>query len=212
MQLQMTSIKLRVSALANQLSTESMRCVCTENKSEEAWRRLRKSGGMLDALRLCGKLRRLREENEELCERLVFMEGEAEDRRDRNNVEWERHGEEVEGLRGNVSALTLKWMMTDEELESLRAADACHNIAAVKEKGRGCGFNAMPTTPLADERECIKAQEDESELTNGRPLRGRVAYLGTITVWRYGCRTSNVLWRCGRFGDNVQSTVTRKNP
>ena len=54
---------------------------------------------MLDALRSCGELRRLREENEELCERLVFMEGEAEDRRDRNNVEWEQHGEEVEGLR-----------------------------------------------------------------------------------------------------------------
>ena len=124
---------------------------------------------MLDALRSCGELRRLREENEELCERLAFMEGEAEDRRDRNNVERERHGEEVEGLRGDVSALTVKWMRMDEELGSLQAADACHNIAAVEEKGQGCGFDATPTTPLADERECIKALKDESELTNGRP-------------------------------------------
>jgi phage shock protein A len=164
MQPQLSILESRVSALANQLSTESMRRVCAENKAEEAETRLRVSEGTMDALRSCGELRRLREENEELCERLAFLEDEAEDRRDGNNAERERHGEEVEGLRGDVHALTAKWMRTEEELESLRRADACNIIAAVEENGRGCGFDATPT-PSADEKECIEALEDESSRT-----------------------------------------------
>ena len=76
-----------------------MRRVCAENKSEEAETRLRESlgGGTLDALRSCGELRGLREENEAR----VYGRAEAEDRRDGNNARnGSGTGREVEGLRG----------------------------------------------------------------------------------------------------------------
>jgi hypothetical protein len=54
-------------------------------------------GGALDALRSCGELRGLREENEAR----VYGRAEAEDRRDGNNARnGSGTGREVEGLRG----------------------------------------------------------------------------------------------------------------
>ena len=78
-----------------------MRRVCAENKSEEAEQRrdcaIRRGGGTLDALRSCGELRGLREENEAR----VYGRAEAEDRRDGNNARnGSGTGREVEGLRG----------------------------------------------------------------------------------------------------------------
>ena len=72
------------------------------------------------AVRL-SKVRTLREENEDLCERLAFVEGEAEDYRNELNAERDRHREEVEELGGDVHALATKLRMREEELESLRA-------------------------------------------------------------------------------------------
>jgi chromosome segregation ATPase len=182
---QLNSLEARVSALASQLSSESHRRVAAEMKSEEAENRLRESEGALAAVR-SSEVRKLREENEELCERLAFVEGEAEDYRNELNAERDRHREEVEELGGDVNALATKLRQREEELESLRA-DASSYIGniLVQEVGRGgdCDdddiFDAT-LTPTAsvealrgaepsgatrdDREEYIKTLEDELEL------------------------------------------------
>ncbi|KAL3803316.1 hypothetical protein ACHAW5_006080 [Stephanodiscus triporus] len=180
---QMNSLEARVSSLAAQLSSESQRRVSAEMKSEEAENRLRESEGALAAVR-SSEVRKLREENEDLCERLAFVEGEADDYRNELNTERERHREEVEELRGDVNVLTTKLRQREEELESLKVDLSYIGNISVEEKGRGGGdddddeiFDATPT-PAAealpgaelsgatrDEREeYIKTLEDELEL------------------------------------------------
>ena len=56
---------------------------------------------------------------------------------------WVKNKELTDGMVGSM-------MRTMEELESLlRSADVCNNIAVVEEKGQGCVFDAMTTTPSA---------------------------------------------------------------
>jgi kinesin family protein C2/C3 len=180
---QMNSLEARVSSLTAQLSSESQRRVSAEMKSEEAENRLRESEGALAAVR-SSEVRKLREENEDLCERLAFVEGEADDYRNELNTERERHREEVEELRGDVNVLTTKLRQREEELESLKVDLSYIGNISVEEEGRGGGdddddeiFDATPT-PAAealpgaelsgatrDEREeYIKTLEDELEL------------------------------------------------
>lgn len=179
----MNSLEARVSSLTAQLSSESQRRVSAEMKSEEAENRLRESEGALAAVR-SSEVRKLREENEDLCERLAFVEGEADDYRNELNTERERHREEVEELRGDVNVLTTKLRQREEELESLKVDLSYIGNISVEEEGRGGGdddddeiFDATPT-PAAealpgaelsgatrDEREeYIKTLEDELEL------------------------------------------------
>ncbi len=185
----MNSLEARVSALSSQLSSESARRVSAETKSEEAECRLRESEGALAAVR-SSEVRKLREENEYLCERLAFMGGEAEDYRNELNAERDRHREEVEELGGDVHALSTKLRRREEELESLRADAGSYigNISVGEVGGRGGGddddvdddiFDAMltpsasvealrgaePSSATRDEREeYIKTLEEELEL------------------------------------------------
>ena len=59
-----------------QLSSETERRITAEMKSEEAENKLRESEGTLAAVR-SSEVHKLKEENEELCERLAFVEVEA---------------------------------------------------------------------------------------------------------------------------------------
>jgi chromosome segregation ATPase len=144
---QLNSLEARVSALSSQLSSESTRRVAAETKSEEAESRLRESEGALAAVR-SSEVRTLREENEDLCERLAFVEGEAEDYRNELNAERDRHREEVEELGGDVHALATKLRMREEELESLRADPGSYigNISVEEVVGRGGGGAATTST------------------------------------------------------------------
>ncbi len=94
------------------------------------------------------EVRTLREENEDLCERLAFVEGEAEDYRNELNAERDRHREEVEELGGDVHALATKLRMREEELESLRADPGSYigNISVEEVVGRGGGGAATTST------------------------------------------------------------------
>ena len=184
---QMNSLETRVSALSSQLSSESTRRVSAETKSEEAECRLRESEGALAAVR-SSEVRKLREENEDLCERLAFVEGEAEDYRNELNAERDRHREEVEELGGDVHALATKLRQREEELDSLRADAGSYigNISVGEVGGRGGGDDdvdyvfdatltpsasvealrgAEPSSATRDEREeYIKTLEEELEL------------------------------------------------
>ena len=184
---QMNSLETRVSALSSQLSSESTRRVLAETRSEEAECRLRESEGALAAVR-SSEVRKLREENEDLCERLAFVEGEAEDYRNELNAERDRHREEVEELGGDVHALATKLRQREEELDSLRADAGSYigNISVGEVGGRGGGDDdvdyvfdatltpsasvealrgAEPSSATRDEREeYIKTLEEELEL------------------------------------------------
>ena len=185
---QMNSLETRVSALSSQLSSESTRRVSAETKSDEAECRLRESEGALAAVR-SSEVRKLREENEDLCERLAFVEGEAEDYRNELNAERDRHREEVEELGGDVHALATKLRQREEELDSLRADAGSYigNISVGEVGGRGGGDDddvddifdatltpsasvealrgAEPSSATRDEREeYIKTLEEELEL------------------------------------------------
>ena len=184
---QLNSLESRVSALSSQLSSESTRRVAAETKSEEAECRLRESEGALAAVR-SSEVRKLREENEDLCERLAFVAGEAEDYRSELNAERDRHREEVEELGGDVHVLATKLRQREEELESLRADAGSYigNISVGEVVGRGGGGDdvddifdatltpsasvealrgAEPSGATRDEREeYIKTLEEELEL------------------------------------------------
>jgi len=120
-----------VSSLTMQLSSESQRRVTAEMKCEEAENRLRESEGALAAVR-SSEMRKLKEENEDLCERLAFVEGEADDYRNELNTERERHREEIEELRGDVNVLTTKLSQREEELELLKV-----DMSNVEEEKKG---------------------------------------------------------------------------
>jgi predicted nuclease with TOPRIM domain len=125
-------------------------------------------------------MRKLKEENEDLCERLAFVEGEADDYRNELNTERERHREEIEELRGDVNVLTTKLSQREEELELLKVDmsnveeekkggeegddDAYAHIGDVRGGGDDEIFDSTPA-PSSDERdEYIKTLEEELEL------------------------------------------------
>lgn len=172
---QLNSLEVKVSTLTMQLSSESQRRVTTEMKCEEAENRLRESEGALAAVR-SSEMRKLKEENEDLCERLAFVEGEADDYRN----ELERHREEIEVLRGDVNVLSTKLSQREEELELLKVDmsnveeekkggeegddKASAHIGNVRGKGDDEIFDATPA-PLSNERdEYIRTLEEELEL------------------------------------------------
>ena len=88
-------------------------------KSEEAENKLRESEGTLAAVR-SSEVKKLKEENEELYERLAFVEGEAEDYRNELNTEREQHREAMEEVQGDVNMLKSKLKAREEELELMK--------------------------------------------------------------------------------------------
>eukprot|EP00578_Thalassiosira_sp_NH16_P003896 CAMPEP_0181131840 /NCGR_PEP_ID=MMETSP1071-20121207/30672_1 /TAXON_ID=35127 /ORGANISM="Thalassiosira sp., Strain NH16" /LENGTH=440 /DNA_ID=CAMNT_0023218125 /DNA_START=55 /DNA_END=1378 /DNA_ORIENTATION=+ len=114
---QLTSLETKSSALTVRLTSETERRIASETKTEEAENRLRQTEGALAAMRSKSnaEVGKLQGENEELCERLAFLEGEAQECRDELNKERERHREEVEVLRGDVSLLETRLKERDAE-------------------------------------------------------------------------------------------------
>mmetsp|Transcript_6886 Transcript_6886/g.14939 ORF Transcript_6886/g.14939 Transcript_6886/m.14939 type:complete len:1458 (+) Transcript_6886:192-4565(+) len=117
---QLNSLETKLSTLTTHLSSETQRRISAEMKSEEAENKLRESEGTLAAVR-SSEVRKLKEENEELCERLAFVEVEAEDYRNELNTDRERHREEVGELKGDVNVLKGKLKERENELEKLKS-------------------------------------------------------------------------------------------
>ena len=67
-------------------------------KAKEAATALQRSEGSLTAVR-SGELRKAKEENEELCERLAFLEGEVKGGTRRMEEERERHWEALREMK-----------------------------------------------------------------------------------------------------------------
>mmetsp|Transcript_24002 Transcript_24002/g.57943 ORF Transcript_24002/g.57943 Transcript_24002/m.57943 type:complete len:1481 (+) Transcript_24002:367-4809(+) len=119
---QLTSLETKLSALTTQLSSETQRRISAEMKSEDAENKLRESEGTLAVIR-SSEMRKLREENDDLYEKLAFVEGEAEDYRNELNTERERYREEIEETRGDAAVLRMKLREREEELKTVRRAD-----------------------------------------------------------------------------------------
>jgi len=116
---QLNSLETKLSTITTQLSNETQRRITAEMKSEEAENKLRESEGTLASVR-SSEVRKLKEENEELCERLAFVEGEAEDYRNELNTEREQHREAMEEVKGDVNMLRMKLKEREEELELIK--------------------------------------------------------------------------------------------
>ena len=86
-----------MSSLQSEVSSETEKRISAEVKSEEAENRLRESEGLLAAVR-SNEVRKFKEENEELCERLAFLGSEAEECRNALNSERERHRDQMKTL------------------------------------------------------------------------------------------------------------------
>ncbi|KAL7532191.1 hypothetical protein ACHAXR_008434, partial [Thalassiosira sp. AJA248-18] len=175
---QLNSLETKLSTLTTQLSTETQRRISAEMKSEEAESKLRESEGTLAAVR-SSEVRKLKEENEDLCERLAFVEEEAEDYRNELNTGRERHREVVEELKGDVNVLTARLKERDSELEQVKGDQ---DNEAVVEQMAGEDIESMlngkdglesppptaetePTVTTSDDREeYIRTLEDELEL------------------------------------------------
>lgn len=113
---QLTSLETKLSSVTTQLSTEQNRRISAEINSEEAENKLREIEGTLSAVR-SSEMRKLKEENEDLCERLAFVEGEAEDYRNELNTEREQHREVMEEMKEDVTVLKMKLKEREDELE-----------------------------------------------------------------------------------------------
>ena len=119
---QLNSLESKVAQLTTQLTSESQKRIAAEMKMEEYENKLRESEGTIYALR-SSEMRKLKQENEELCERLAYVEGEAEDYRNELNTERERHRIELEEAQSDVSMLRSMLKKREEELETLETTD-----------------------------------------------------------------------------------------
>ena len=180
---QLTSLETKLSKVTTQLSTETQRRITAEMKSEEAENKLRESEGTLAAVR-SSEVKKLKEENEELYERLAFVEGEAEDYKNELNTEREQHREAMEEVQGDVNMLRSKLKAREEELELMKV-DMSNIVEEEKPKQSddnddddlfdgeeqvvdNANESPLPTTEsgtTSDEREeYIRTLEDELEL------------------------------------------------
>lgn len=112
---QLNSLQTKLSTVSAQLSSETRRRISAETRTEEAENKQREAEGTLAVVR-SREVRKLREENEELCERIAFVEGEAEDCRNELNVERERYRQEVGELREDLNVLRVRLKETEDGL------------------------------------------------------------------------------------------------
>mmetsp|Transcript_38030 Transcript_38030/g.79656 ORF Transcript_38030/g.79656 Transcript_38030/m.79656 type:complete len:341 (-) Transcript_38030:42-1064(-) len=106
-QTQMTSLETKLSTLNSQLSSETQRRISAENRTEEAENKLRVSEGTLAAVRST-EVRKLKEENEDLCERLAYLGSEVDDYKNILNAEKEMYREMVKELKDDVAVLKVR--------------------------------------------------------------------------------------------------------
>ncbi|KAL9190870.1 hypothetical protein ACHAXT_000576 [Thalassiosira profunda] len=172
---QLTSLETKLSSVTTQLSAESQRRIAAEMKSEEAENKLREAEGALAAVR-SSEVRKLKEENEDLCERLAFVEGEAEDYRNELNTERERHREELEEVRGDVNVLTARLKERESESDQEKGGQDSDAAGAVKE---GSGEDVESVFAENDAKAASPPPTAETEPT-GASNEEREEYIRTL--------------------------------
>ena len=182
---QLNSLESKVSTLTSQVASESQKRISAEMKSEEYENKLRESEGTISALR-SSEMRKLKQDNEELYERLAYVEGEAEDYRNELNTERERHRNEMEELQSDMAMLRNMLKKREEELELLETTDIGNVIVGGEgRQGNNDDDNDIfdeetappttatiattasgsdPTAKEAEQEEYIRTLEDELEL------------------------------------------------
>lgn len=178
---QLNSLESKVSALTSQLASESQKRISAEMKSEEYENKLRESEGTISALR-SSEMRKLKQDNEELYERLAYVEGEAEDYRNELNTERERHRNEMEEMQSDMAMLRIMLKKREEELELLETTDIGNVIVGGEGRQGNDDDNDIfdeetappttatiasgsdPTAKEAEQEEYIRTLEDELEL------------------------------------------------
>jgi chromosome segregation ATPase len=181
---QLNSLESKVSTLTSQLASESQKRISAEMKSEEYENKLRESEGTISALR-SSEMRKLKQDNEELYERLAYVEGEAEDYRNELNTERERHRNEMEEMQSDMAMLRIMLKKREEELELLETTDI-GNVIVGGDGRQGnnddtdifdedtappttatiaiTASGSDPTAKEAEQEEYIRTLEDELEL------------------------------------------------
>ena len=181
---QLNSLESKVSTLTSQLASESQKRISAEMKSEEYENKLRESEGTISALR-SSEMRKLKQDNEELYERLAYVEGEAEDYRNELNTERERHRNEMEELQSDMAMLRNMLKKREEELELLETTDIGNVIVGGEGRQGNDDDNDIfdektappttatiaitasgsdPTAKEAEQEKYIRTLEDELEL------------------------------------------------
>jgi len=116
---QLNSLESKLSSVTSQLKQESQRRIQAEMACEDAENKMREVEGTLASVR-SSELRKLKEENEDLCERLAFTEGEVEDYRNELETERERHRGELEEMKEDLDVLKMRLKEKEKELEEAK--------------------------------------------------------------------------------------------
>ena len=158
---QLTALEAKVSTISSQLANETQRRISAEMKSEEYENKLREAEGSLSTLR-SSELRKLKQENEELYERLAFVEGESEDYRNELNTERERHRNEMEEMQSDMSMLRVLLKKREEEVELLEMTDI-GNVIVGEEAGEKRGND--DENDIFDEVTALEEEADDHKAT-----------------------------------------------
>jgi len=135
-QSQITTLTDKLTTLTTQLQNETTKRITSERTTSEAESKLRQAEGTLAAIRST-ELRKLKEENDELCERLGLLESEAEDCKNELNEVSARYREEVEELQGDVAVLKDRLKETQVELDLLQNEEQENSIEIVVSEKKG---------------------------------------------------------------------------
>jgi len=153
---QLNSMESKLSQVNSQLQTERRLRIAAENTSEDNETKVRYLEGSLQSVR-SSELKKVKEENEELCERLAFVEGEVEDYRNELNTVRERHRCEIEEMRGDMDVMKQK-MNAQETATSDSDANSCVS----EHRDADDGKTPDPPTP-ANGDTVEKATSDEQD-------------------------------------------------
>lgn len=116
---QLNSFESKLSSVTSQLKQESQRRIQAEMACEDAENKMREVEGTLASVR-SSELRKIKDENEDLMERLAFIEGEVEDYRNELETERERHRGELEEMKEDLDVVKMKLKEKEIELEEVR--------------------------------------------------------------------------------------------
>ena len=154
---QLNSMESKLSQVNSQLQTERRLRIAAENTSEDNETKVRYLEGSLQSVR-SSELKKVKEENEELCERLAFVEGEVEDYRNELNSVRERHRCEIEEMRGDMDVMKQK-LNVQEAATSDSDAVSC---ASEHRNADSSGETPEPPTPVnGDDAENVTSDEQD---------------------------------------------------
>ena len=123
---QLNSLESKLSSVTSQLKQESQRRIQAEMACEDAENKMREVEGTLASVR-SSELRKIKDENEDLMERLAFIEGEVEDYRNELDTERERHRGELEEMKEDLDVVKMRLGEKEKELEEVKNNNVMSN-------------------------------------------------------------------------------------